>query len=157
MIREPIRGVSIYRRNILESLTVKTHVLAYVVTLFAMVGIDFLWLSRMGDAVYRPIMGDMALSGFRIAPGVLFYLIYVFGVVYFAVAPALAGGGASAAALKGAIFGLCAYGTYDLTNQATLKNWSTTLSAIDMGWGTVLTAASATLAYLVATWIEGRS
>ncbi len=135
----------------------KTYLLAYVVTLFAMVGIDFLWLSRMGDAIYRPIMGDMALAGFRIGPGVLFYLIYVFGVVYFAVVPALAGGGASTAALRGAIFGLCAYATYDLTNQATLKNWSTSLSAIDIGWGTVLTAASATIAYFVVTWTVGRT
>ena len=135
----------------------KAYLLAYVVTLIAMAGIDFLWLARMGDAVYRPIMGDMALAGFRIAPGILFYLIYVFGAVYFAVTPALSGGGAGAAALKGAIFGLCAYGTYDLTNQATLKNWSTALSAIDMGWGAVLTAGSATIAYFVVTSAFGRA
>ena len=135
----------------------KTNLIAYVVTLVVLAGIDFVWLSRMGEAVYRPIMGDMALPAFRIAPGILFYVIYVFGVVYFAIAPALAGGGASAAALNGAILGLCAYGTYDLTNQATLKNWSTTLSVIDMGWGTVLTAVSAVIAYIVVSAIVGRA
>jgi len=135
----------------------KTHLLAYVITLVILVGVDFVWLGRMGDAVYRPVMGDMALSGFRAVPAIVFYLIYVAGVVYFAVSPALAGAGAGAAALNGAILGLCAYGTYDLTNQATLKNWSTTLSAIDMGWGTVLTAASATIAYFIVSAIVGRA
>ncbi len=135
----------------------KSHLLAYVITLIVLVGVDFVWLSRMGDAVYRPVMGDMALSGFRAAPGVAFYLIYVVGVVYFAVAPGLAsGGGVATAALNGAIFGLCAYGTYDLTNQATLKNWSSYLSAIDMAWGTALTAVSASVACLAVAAIVGR-
>ena len=131
----------------------KTYLIAYVVALVALVGIDFVWLGRMGDVVYRPVMGDMALSGFRIVPGIVFYLVYVMGVVYFAVAPALAGGGFLAAARNGAIFGLCAYGTYDLTNQATLKNWSTTLTLIDMGWGTLLTAVSAAIACAAASAI----
>ena len=134
----------------------KTHVLSYVVTLIVMVGLDFVWLGRMGDAVYRPVMGDMALPGFRMAPGIAFYLIFVAGVVYFAVAPALAGGGARTAALNGVVFGFCAYATYDLTNQATLKNWSTMLSVIDMGWGTLLTAVSATAAYFVVAAVSAR-
>jgi uncharacterized membrane protein len=134
----------------------KTHVLSYFVTLVVMVALDFVWLARMGDVLYRPVMGDMALPGFRIAPGIAFYLLFVGGVVYFAVAPALAGGGARAAALNGAVFGFCAYATYDLTNQATLKNWSTMLSAIDMGWGTILTAVSATTAYFVVGAVAAR-
>ena len=59
-------------------------------------------------------------------------------------------------ALNGAVFGFCAYATYDLTNQATLKNWSTMLSAIDMGWGAALTAASATAAYFVVSLVAAR-
>jgi uncharacterized membrane protein len=135
----------------------KTHIISYFVTLVVLVGLDFIWLGRMGDAVYRPVMGDMALSGFRAAPAVVFYLLFVAGVVFFAVAPALAGGGPWAAAVNGAVFGLCAYGTYDLTNQATLRNWSTMLSAIDMGWGTILTAISATVAYTVVSLVFSRS
>jgi uncharacterized membrane protein len=134
----------------------KTHVLSYFVTLGVMVALDFVWLGRMGDVLYRPVMGDMALPGFRIAPGIAFYLLFVAGVVYFAVAPALAGGGVRDAALNGAVFGFCAYATYDLTNQATLKNWSTLLSAIDIGWGTILTAASATTAYFVVRAVAAR-
>ena len=134
----------------------KTCLLSYFVTLVVLVGLDFVWLGRMGDALYRPVMGDMALSSFRAWPAVAFYLLFVGGVVYFAVTPALADGGAGRAALNGAVFGFCAYATYDLTNQATLKNWSTMLSAIDMGWGTALTAASATTAYFVVSVVAAR-
>jgi uncharacterized membrane protein len=134
----------------------KSYLFAYFITLVILVGADLVWLGRMGDAVYRPVMGDLALSGFRVGPAIAFYLIYVAGVVYFAVAPALAGGGAFAAAVNGAFFGFCAYGTYDLTNQATLRNWSTALSAIDMGWGTALTSASAAIACFLVASISGR-
>jgi len=134
----------------------KTHLLAYLVTLVVLVGLDFTWLGLTGNVVYRPVMGDMALPGFRIAPAILFYLVFVAGVVYFAVVPALAGGGPGTAMLNGAILGICAYATYDLTNQATLKNWSAMLSAIDMGWGTVLTAISATVGYWVVASTIGR-
>ena len=138
-------------------ISMKSILVAYLATLFVLVGLDFAWLGRMGDAVYRPIMGDMALPGFRAGPAVAFYLLYVAGVVYFAVAPALAGIGISSAALNGAIFGLCAYGTYDLTNQATLKNWSSSLSMIDMGWGAILTGASAAIAVLITTATVSRT
>jgi uncharacterized membrane protein len=134
----------------------KTLMVSYFVTLVVMVALDFVWLGRMGDVLYRPVMGEMALPGFRIAPAIAFYLLFVGGVVYFAVAPALAGGGARGAALDSAVFGFCAYATYDLTNQATLKNWSTTLSAIDIGWGRALTAVSATTGYFVASVVAAR-
>jgi uncharacterized membrane protein len=134
----------------------KTYIIAYLATLAVLLGLDFAWLGLTANIVYRPVMGDMALPGFRIAPAIVFYLVFVAGAVYFAVAPAIAGDRASTAALNGAILGLCAYATYDLTNQATLKNWSTMLSVIDIGWGTVLTAVSATIAYWITTAIAGR-
>jgi uncharacterized membrane protein len=118
----------------------KSLAISYVVFLVIFAGVDFIWLSRAGDALYRPTMGDMTLADFRLAPAVAFYLIYAVGAVFFAVAPALETGDWMTAALRGALFGLCAYATYDLTNHATLKNWSTTLSLVDMGWGSLLTA-----------------
>jgi len=131
----------------------KTSLISYIVTLVIFTGIDFIWLGRMGDIVYRPVMGNMALEGFRAAPAVVFYLIFAAGVVYFAVSPALASGQWQTALLKGALFGFFAYATYDLTNQATLKNWSTFLSFVDLGWGTVLTGVSATLSFLLVSFI----
>ena len=135
----------------------KTLVLAYVVSLVVLVGLDFVWLGRMGDAVYRPIMGDMALPGFRAAPAIVFYLLFVAGVTYFALVPAFASSSAATAAINGLVFGLCAYGTYDLTNQATLRNWSWTLTIIDMSWGAVLTGVSAAASYLVVSTFFARS
>jgi uncharacterized membrane protein len=130
----------------------KTSILSYVIVLIAFTGIDFVWLSKMGNAVYRPVLGDMALQDFRPVPGVVFYLIYAVGAVAFAVQPALAGGQWKIAFFNGALFGFCAYATYDLTNQATLKNWSTFLSVLDMGWGCVLTAVSATLTFFIVSF-----
>jgi uncharacterized membrane protein len=127
----------------------KSNILSYVITLVVFTGIDFVWLSRMGNSVYRPILGDMALDTFRPVPALAFYLIYAFGVVAFAVHPALASGQWKIALINGALLGFCAYATYDLTNQATLKNWSTFLSLIDTGWGCLLTGVSATIAFFI--------
>jgi uncharacterized membrane protein len=127
----------------------KTLLISYIITLVIFTGIDFVWLGRMGDVIYRPVMGDMALEGFRAVPAVAFYLIFAAGVVYFAVSPALASNQWDIALVKGALLGFFAYATYDLTNQATLKNWSTFLSLADLSWGTVLTGVSATSSFFV--------
>jgi uncharacterized membrane protein len=115
----------------------------YVATLVVFLGVDFLWLGRMGDAFYRPAMGDMALTDFRLAPAVVFYLLYAFGVVFFAVNPALASGDWKTALLNGFLLGLIGYGVYDLTNQATLKSWPLALTLVDMSWGAFLTGVAA--------------
>jgi uncharacterized membrane protein len=77
-------------------------------------------------------------------------VIYVAGIVIFAIKPALVTGSWAGAAGKGALLGFFCYATYDLTNQATLKTWPATVTIIDMGWGMVLTACAATVGYLAA-------
>jgi uncharacterized membrane protein len=114
--------------------------------------IDAAWLTVMGPRLYRPVLGAMMLERPSLAPALAFYLIYLGGVVALAVAPALKDGGWSRAALSGAILGLVAYGTYDLTNQATLKLWTTRLTLIDLSYGLVLTAVAATAAFHAAQW-----
>jgi uncharacterized membrane protein len=133
----------------------KTLIVAYAATLVAFAVLDFLWLGRMGNVLYRPVMGDMVLDTFRPAPAIIFYLLYVIGLVYFAVRPALAAGDWQTALINGAALGFFAYATYDLTNQATLKNWSTTLSVVDMTWGTILSSVSALIGYSVTALILG--
>jgi uncharacterized membrane protein len=123
---------------------------AWITALVAFAGIDFVWLSRMGDAFYRPAMGDMVLSGFRPAPAIVFYLVYATGLTWIAVRPALAAGGWTAALGNGAALGLVAYATYDLTNQATLRHWTTALTVVDVAWGTLLSGVAAAIATLVA-------
>ncbi len=121
----------------------------YLATLVVFVGIDFIWLSRMGDTFYRPAMEGMALDGARLAPAIVFYLLYAFGVTFFAVQPGLAAESWRTAAIYGLIFGLVGYGVYDLTNQATLKVWPVTLTLVDMTWGSFLTGLAALAGYNV--------
>jgi uncharacterized membrane protein len=79
----------------------------------------------------------------------LFYLLFVLGLVFFAVRPAIASGDWKTALLQGAAFGFFCYATYDLTNQATLKTWSTVVTLADLAWGTVLSGTAATVGYRI--------
>ena len=121
-------------------------VAAYVATLVVFLAIDSVWLTLTGDALYRPVLKDILLDGFRPVPAILFYLIYMAGLLRFAVLPGMASGNAVKTALDGAAFGLTAYATYDLTNQATLKYWTTGLTLADLAWGTILSASAASIA-----------
>ncbi len=119
----------------------------YIATLIALLAIDFIWLSQMGERLYRPVMKDMVLQDFRPAPAVIFYLIFAFGLVWFAGLPALNEGSVRTALVNGALMGFVAYATYDLTNHATLRDWSTVLTLADMAWGTLLSAAASAIGY----------
>lgn len=127
----------------------KTYGIAYVATGLAFLAVDAIWLTVAAQRLYRPLMGEMLLESFRLAPAVLFYLIYIAGIVVFAIAPALASDRWTTAASYGAFLGLFAYATYDLTNQATLRNWPLAVTFADICWGTFLTACAATLGFLI--------
>jgi uncharacterized membrane protein len=118
-------------------------VIAYVAAGLWLLIVDAVWLISM-VSVYRQYLGDLLYDGFRLAPAIAFYLLYVFGIMWFAVLPTLnSGAGWQQAALNGAVLGLVAYGTYDLTNHATLKIWPTFITLMDMAWGACLTGTSA--------------
>lgn len=121
----------------------KAYAVAYLSTLIALVCVDAIWLVNMADRLYRPIIGDMLIPDARLAPAIAFYLIYAAGLVFLAVRPGLLSGSWRTAVLCGAVLGFTAYATYDLTNQATLKNWSTALTIADLCWGTLLSAIAA--------------
>ena len=129
----------------------KTMLAAYAAAAVTMLAMDAVWLSVAVDVLYRPLLGDILLPGFRPVPAILFYVLYVVGIVIFAIKPALVTGHWSEAASKGALLGFFCYATYDLTNQATLKIWPVTVTIVDMGWGTFLTACVATAGYLAAS------
>lgn len=121
---------------------------AYLGAGLAIAALDAVWLTFAAGQLYRPnLPGLMMPEGFRLAPAVLFYLIYVFGVVVFAVAPAVRNGRWTSASTYGALLGFVCYATYDLTNQATLIVWSTTVTVADLAWGTFLTAVGATAGF----------
>ncbi|MCF5053575.1 DUF2177 family protein [Pseudomonas syringae] len=120
---------------------------AYLGTLIAFLLLDGLWLGVLMGPTYKALLGSLMLDQPRLLPAVLFYLLYALGCVVFAVLPS---GSWQRAARLGALLGLVAYGTYDLSNWATLQGWSAGLAVMDMAWGTVLTAACCTVGYLCA-------
>ncbi|MGV2020246.1 DUF2177 family protein [Agrobacterium sp. 22-223-1] len=133
----------------------KTYFAAYLFTLVAFLVIDFIWLSTMASRLYRPAIGDLLAENFRLAPAIVFYLIYAASLTFLAVRPAFQTGEWTTALLYGAVVGFMAYATYDLTNQATLKSWSTTLTVADLLWGTFVSAAAATIGYLITVRLIG--
>ena len=124
---------------------------AYLVSLVTFVAIDLTWLGIMAPRFYKPILGDIAVSGVNLPPAILFYALYPIGLVIFAIQPALKSGSMSTALISGALFGFFTYATYDLTNQATLRNWTLQLTLVDVAWGTILGAISASITFWLVT------
>lgn len=117
--------------------------------------LDYVWLGHIAKKIYYSEMGKILLDKPNMLPALVFYVIYVVGVIIFVVNPALAKDSFWHAAGYGALFGLVAYATYDLTNLAVTKGFSTKIVVIDMIWGMILTAAVAGLTFLaVRAWIS---
>lgn len=127
----------------------KIYGIAYVATGLVFLALDAIWLTFAAQRLYRPLMGEMLLDNFRLAPAMLFYLIYIAGIVVFAITPAMASDRWITATLYGAFLGLFAYATYDLTNQATLRDWPFMVTIADLLWGTFITALAATVGFLI--------
>jgi len=131
-----------------------TRILAtYAATLIGFLIIDFIWLGFVATKFYKEYLGDMMLEKPHLGVAFLFYALYAAGIVLIAVLPGLDARSWSKAALLGAALGLVAYGTYDLTNYATLKNWPLTVTLVDLTWGAAMTAAGATIGYFVSNWM----
>jgi len=114
--------------------------------------LDALWLGVIARDWLVQQMGELRRADIQWVPALGFYVLFSLGLGFFAVAPALESGDWLKAALLGGCLGLVAYGTYDLTNLATLKNWPMAMSLVDMVWGTVLSAASAAGAVVLLKW-----
>jgi uncharacterized membrane protein len=135
-------------------MSIRQIIRAYVATAFTLLALDAVWLTFMADALYRPAIGHLMAQRFALVPALAFYVIYVAGVVLFAVAPGVAARRWTVALARGALLGLIAYATYDLTNQATLIDWPWVVTLADLAWGTFLTAVAAAAGCRVAA---GRS
>ena len=129
----------------------------YAATLVVFVIADMIWLGTTMSRVYRPTLGDILIAGGNLPPAVAFYLLYPVGLLIFAVLPALKNGSISTAIVYGALFGFFTYLTYDLSNYATLRNWTLQLTIIDIAWGTVLGAIAASGGCLLAAKVSGVS
>lgn len=122
--------------------TLKQFVIAYAGSGVFLLLADALWLSLAVGPLYRDALGDRMRPDVAMTPAALFYLLYVFGVVVFVVLPAFVSGKYATATMLGALFGLVAYATYDLTNLSTLKDWPLSLAVIDIAWGVAITTGA---------------
>ena len=118
-------------------------VVAYMSVAVVFLVLDALWLGVFALGMYRRELGPLLLDRPNLMIAGIFYLLIVGGVVILAVLPALDSGGWTRALWTGAVLGLVAYATYDITNLSTLRNWSLTVTLVDLAWGTVVTAVSA--------------
>lgn len=109
--------------------------------------LDFIWLAFVARDFFQNNLGFLLREEFQLHIAALFYLTYTVGVVVFAVNPAISAGVWWHALGYGALFGFLAYGTYDFTNLATIKNWPPIVTIIDVSWGTFVTALSALAGY----------
>jgi uncharacterized membrane protein len=132
------------------------YIIAYIATGVSFALIDSIWLSTMYKRLYQPEIGEL-LGGLRLAPAVVFYLLYILGMMIFAVGPALQSGKWQTALVWGALLGFFCYMTYDLTNHATMKVWSVKVTVLDIIWGTVLTGSASLAGWWVTTLITGKS
>lgn len=114
------------------------YILLYLVTLAAFFVIDMIWLGLIAKGFYRKQLGFIMAEKINWAAAILFYLLFITGLVFFVVNPALRQDSALYAFLTGAFFGMICYATYDLSNLATLKNWPPIVTLVDIVWGSSL-------------------
>lgn len=115
----------------------------YVLALVVFLGIDMVWLGVVAKNFYRDQIGFLMRPDVNWVAAIIFYLIFIAGLVQFVIAPALDNGGWIKAVVMGMGFGLVTYATYDLTNLATVKNWPIVVTVVDLVWGMVLAGAVA--------------
>lgn len=130
------------------------YLIVYLSTLAILLPLDFAFLGTIGKKMYQSHIGDMMLDTPRLSAALLFYALYLAGIVVFVNGANPANW--SANLLLGALFGLFCYATFALTNMAILKQWQWALVIPDVAWGMVLTAAAASLGGLLASWVIAR-
>jgi uncharacterized membrane protein len=123
----------------------------YFITLIVFVIIDIIWLALIAKKIYKSELGFIMSPKPNIIAAVVFYALFIFGLVYFVVQPAVDTVSFQTALTSGLLFGLITYGTYDLTNLATLKNWPLKITVIDLCWGTFLGGSVSVISYLIMT------
>lgn len=130
------------------------YVKIYLSALVGFLAIDMVWLGLVARGFYRRQLGFLLADQVNWWAAASFYLIFVAGVLVFAVGPGLQGKSSRKAMLLGGFFGLVTYATYDLTNLATVKDWPLVVTLVDLAWGTVLAAVVSGIGYLVGTGLR---
>ncbi len=121
----------------------------FFITLGVFLLIDIIWLSFISRALYSKHLSYLMAPKVNFAAAGIFYIIFVLGMMYFVINPALAKSDWMAALLPGVFFGLIAYSTYDLTNLATIRDWPLIITVVDLIWGSFLGGATCTISYFI--------
>ena len=123
----------------------------YLVALGVFMVVDFTWIGFVAKNFYREQIGYLLAPNVNWPAAIIFYLLFIVGLVVFVIAPAVDNHSLMRALLYGAFFGLITYATYDLTNLATTRDWPLLVTFVDMVWGAVLAASVSTITYIVTT------
>jgi uncharacterized membrane protein len=140
-------------RTIAGGYFVKRYAILYLATAIVMLPLDLLFLGFIAKPFFTAQVGDM-LGTVRLPPAVIFYLLYIVGIVIFVTGAANTTW--QSALVFGALFGLFCYATFELTSMAMLKHWTWPVVIVDISWGIFVTATAATLGLLLANWIESK-
>ena len=124
------------------------YLVAYAIATITFLIIDAIWLGIVAKNFYAAQMGDLMAENIRFGIAAAFYLVYTVGIIVFAVKPAIEADNFMLALVYGALFGFLAYGTYDFTNMATIRDWPVLMSVVDIIWGTTITAVTSVVTYL---------
>lgn len=125
----------------------------YAIALPVFFALDMIWLGVVAKNFYRAQIGTLMKQDVNWAAAIIFYLIFIAGLVVFVIAPSMEKGSWKHAILFGALFGLVCYATYDLTNLAVAKDWPVLVTLVDLAWGAVLAASVSTVSYFIANKI----
>jgi uncharacterized membrane protein len=130
------------------------YIKLYAITFTAFLAIDMVWLGFIAKSFYQKHLGYLMAPQINWPAAFLFYLLFVVGILVFVVEPGLKENSIQTTLWKAALFGLITYATYDLTNQATIKDWPMILTIVDMAWGAVLSTIVSAISFYAARWLN---
>lgn len=134
--------------------SIQKLLLGYLLTAVVFFAIDLLWLGVIAKNLYQKQIGHLMAEQVNWTAAMMFYLLFIVGILIFAVLPSVEKDSVQQALLYGALFGFFTYATYDLTNLATLKDWPVKVVVIDIFWGMILTGSVATAGYYIFKWLK---
>ena len=126
----------------------------FLITLFVFLGIDLIWLGFIAKNIYANAIGHLMSPNVNWPAAIIFYIIFVVGILYFVVEPALIHQNLTKLIIASALFGFVTYATFDLTSLATLKDWPLNITIIDLAWGTSLSLLVSIISYYLINYIS---
>lgn len=126
------------------------YIYLYLITFAIFLAIDYIWLNFIAKNIYSTKIGHLLAENPKLIPALIFYLVFIVGVLVFAVLPGYEAQNIWKTVMLGALFGFLTYSTYDLTNLATLKSWPVSVTIVDLIWGTSISTVTSVAGYYIA-------